>query len=75
MAGQTRRMSLVEQICNVLTGMLTGVLVGQLIYPLFHYNVNVIDNIGLTAIFTVVSIFRGYAWRRLFNWLHVRGAV
>lgn len=70
--GQSRRMSLVEQLCNVASGIVTAVVVGQIIYPMFGYSVTVADNLGLTAIFTAVSVVRGYVWRRVFNWWHCR---
>lgn len=64
---QSRAMSLVEQLCNVGSGMLLALVVGQLVYPLFGYPVSVSDNFALTAVFTAVSIVRGYVWRRIFN--------
>jgi hypothetical protein len=32
-------------------------------------------NFLITITFTVVSIFRGYFWRRMFNWFELRGIV
>lgn len=69
---QSRRMSLVEQLFNVGSGIVLALLIGQVVYPLFGYAVSVLDNLGLTVIFTLVSIVRGYIWRRVFNHLHQR---
>ncbi|MBC7953160.1 MAG: hypothetical protein H7Z12_15240 [Rhodospirillaceae bacterium] len=65
-------MSLVEQLLNVGSGVVLALIVGQIVYPLFGYAVSVKDNLGLTIIFTLVSIVRGYVWRRVFNRLHQR---
>lgn len=75
MTAQSRTMSLVETVANVGSGVVTAVAVGQLIYPLFGYAVSVADNFLITCAFTVVSVARGYAWRRLFNWLHHKGGA
>lgn len=70
--GQTKLESIIEQCLNLGSGFLISLLVMQLIItPLFGLNVSVADNLGITCIFTVVSFFRGYAWRRLFNWYRV----
>jgi hypothetical protein len=70
--GQSPLMSLIEQLFNVGSGVVLSLIVGQVVYPLFGYAVSLADNFWLTAIFTVVSILRGYAWRRVFNRLHCR---
>ena len=57
---QSRLMSLVESLVNVLVGYGVGVATQMAVFPLF----------GL--IFTVVSIVRSYALRRSFEALRVR---
>lgn len=74
MKGQSRRMSMVEQVFNVGSGLALALVVGQIVYPLYGYSVTLGDNLALSAIFTVVSIARGYVWRRIFNHLHQRKA-
>lgn len=74
MRGQSKRISLVEQLFNVGSGVALALIVGQIVYPLVGYAVTVRDNLILTIIFTLVSIVRGYVWRRVFNWLHQRKA-
>lgn len=34
--------------------------------PLFGYEITLTQNLGLTSIFTAVSIVRSYMWRRFF---------
>ena len=40
------------------------------IFPLFGIRIQMRDNLLIGAIFTVISIARSYAVRRLFNHLH-----
>ncbi|CAH1654974.1 conserved hypothetical protein [Hyphomicrobiales bacterium] len=67
---QSRLGSLVESVANVAVGY--GVAVGaqMLIFPLFGVHISVADNMLIGALFTVVSIARSFALRRLFNRLH-----
>jgi hypothetical protein len=65
---QTKTTSFVESICNVGSGFIISLIVWEtVIEPVFDVEKNIIENIGITSIFTVVSITRGYIWRRLFN--------
>lgn len=64
---QSRRMSAVEAIANVLVGYGVAVLAQIAIFPLFGIAVSLGDNLAIGAAFTVVSLARSYAVRRLFN--------
>lgn len=68
----TRLLSITESVLNVGSGFILSVLIWQFIAaPMFGYDVTIEDNLILTSIFTVVSIVRGYLWRRFFvNKLH-----
>lgn len=73
MKGQTKVTSLIEQILNVSSGFLIAMLVWKfLIISMLGIEHNLQRNILITAIFTVVSVVRGFLWRRLFNFLMVR---
>jgi low affinity Fe/Cu permease len=65
--GQTKLVSLIEQLLNVASGFVLSVLVWQVVGPLFGYEVTLTANLGITSIFTAVSVVRGYIWRRFFN--------
>ena len=67
MTGQSRRMSAVEAVANVLIGYGVAVLAQLAIFPLFGIAVSLGDNLAIGAAFTVVSLARSYAVRRLFN--------
>jgi|HubBroStandDraft_5_1064220.scaffolds.fasta_scaffold793064_2 membrane associated rhomboid family serine protease len=69
---QTRLQSWVEVVCSTALAYTISVFAGQVIYPLFGMQVSVGANIGLTGVFTAISILRSYITRRFFNWLHNR---
>jgi hypothetical protein len=60
-------MSLVEAIANVAVGFLVALLTQVIVFPLFGLNVSLGENFAIGCIFTVVSIGRSYALRRLFE--------
>lgn len=72
--GQSRLMSLLESSADIATGFIVSVLAAHLIFPIFGVNTTIQDNLGIVALFTLTSLGRRYVTRRLFNWLHVRGA-
>lgn len=65
-------MSAVEAVANVAVGYLIAVAATVIILPAFGYRVTAQDAVGISAAFTVVSLLRSYALRRLFNWWAVR---
>ena len=75
---QSRKHSMFEAILNVFSGMVLAFSISQLfcyferdiqmyIYSDFHWQVAAMSNVIVTCILTVVSMVRGYFWRRLFN--------
>jgi hypothetical protein len=70
---QSRLMSGVEAVTNVAVGY--GVAVGTqiVVFPWFGLEPSLSDTLVIGAIFTVVSIARSYALRRLFNGWTRRG--
>ena len=69
---QSRLMSLVESIANVLVGYGVAVATQMAVFPLFGLAVTVTENLLIGLIFTGVSIVRSYALRRGFEALRVR---
>ena len=69
---QSRLMSLVESLANVLVGYGVAVITQMLMFPLFGLVVTVTENLLIGLIFTAVSIVRSYALRRGFEALRVR---
>ena len=64
---QSRTMSLVEAVANVVVGYGFAVITQILIFPIFGLYTTLAQNLMMGAIFTVVSIGRSYALRRLFE--------
>lgn len=65
---QTRSGSMVETLINVAIGFVISFFANMAILPLFgHGSPGFLNNLGMTAVFTVLSIVRGYVIRRWFN--------
>jgi hypothetical protein len=66
---QSRAMSAVEAIANVVVGYGIAVMTQVLMFPLFGLAASLGDNLLLGMVFTMVSLIRSYALRRMFNTL------
>ena len=64
---QSRTMSLVESVANIGVGYGIAVVAQVVIFPIFGLHTTLAQNLMMGAIFTVVSIGRSYALRRLFE--------
>lgn len=66
---QSRKMSFAETLLSTAIGY--GVALGTqaVVFPLFGLEATLGQNLAIGAIFTAVSIVRGYCVRRLFNFL------
>ena len=69
---QSRLMSLVESLANVLVGYVVAVVTQMVVFPLFGLAVTVTENLLIGLIFTAVSIVRSCALRRGFEALRMR---
>lgn len=70
--GQSRRGSVLEAFLNVSVGYWVAFAAQVISFPLFGIHASVGDNLGIGAVFTVVSLVRSYCLRRAFNWWHTR---
>lgn len=68
---QSRLMSLVESVANVIIGYGVAVITQILIFPIFGLHTTLAQNLQMGAVFTVVSIARSFALRRLFEAVRV----
>lgn len=59
--------SALEAVANVALGYWIAIAAQMAIFPLFGVNLPLGDNLLIGLLFTVVSLVRGYALRRLFN--------
>ena len=71
---QSRVMSLVEAVANVVVGYGVAVATQILIFPIFGLHTTLAQNLKLGAIFTVVSIARSFTLRRVFEAILMRNA-
>lgn len=70
---QSRAMSLVEALTNVVVGYALAVATQVAVFPLVGVEIRTRQMLVVGLVFTVVSIVRSYVLRRLFNRLGSRG--
>lgn len=71
---QTRLMSFVESVANVIVGYGVAVVTQILIFPFFGLHTTLVQNLQMGLIFTGVSIVRSFILRRLFEAIRVRNS-
>jgi hypothetical protein len=75
---QTKIESLIESCINIASGFIISLLLWiYVVIPIWELEVTMLDNLSITALFTVSAIIRSYLWRRFFNaglhkWIHRR---
>jgi hypothetical protein len=69
--GQSRWMSFVEAVTNVVVGYLLAVATQLAVFPLFGLAVTVGDNLLIGGVFTAVSLFRAFVLRRVFERIRI----
>ena len=70
---QSRSMSLVESVANVVVGYGIAVVSQLLLFPVFGMHMTLKQNLKLAGAFTIISICRSFALRRIFEAIRVRG--
>jgi uncharacterized protein (DUF2062 family) len=68
---QSKKLSLCEALTSTAIGYGVAVTTQAIVFPWFGLHATIGDNLAIGAIFTVVSIARGYMVRRLFNRLKI----
>ena len=71
---QSRTMSLIESIANVVVGYCIAVASQILIFPAFGLHMSLGQNLKMAGLFTAISICRSFALRRMFEAIRMRGA-
>jgi uncharacterized membrane protein len=69
MAGQSRRASALEAAANVAAGVVIAFVANIVILPALGVPVTFSQAAQVSAAFTVVSLIRSYALRRIFNYI------
>jgi len=63
---QSRRLSMIEAVTNVVVGYALAVITQLIVFPLFGLQVSLGDNLAIGILFTGGSLIRSYVLRRLF---------
>ena len=71
---QSRLMSLIESVANVIVGYGVAVVTHILIFPVFGLQTTLGQNLAMGGVFTIVSLARSFLLRRLFEAIRVAGA-
>ena len=69
---QTRAMSLVESITNVVVGYALAIATQLVVFPLFGIEAALSEHLAIGIAFVGVSLSRSYLLRRLFEAIHAR---
>jgi len=69
---QTRLMSLIEAVANVLVGYGVAVIAQILVFPVFGLQTTLVQNLKMGLIFSGISLARSFILRRLFEAVRVR---
>ena len=64
---QSRWMSLIEAVTNIVVGYGLAVLTQIIVFPLFGLHASLSENLLIGCVFVGVSLVRSFAIRRLFN--------
>jgi membrane protein YdbS with pleckstrin-like domain len=64
---QSKKMSAIESITNVVVGLVISFCIQLVIYPFLEIPVTLSQNVFITLVFFVASFLRGYFLRRIFN--------
>lgn len=64
---QNKKYSLLESIIQAVVGLIFSFLIQIVIYPILAIPVTIKQNVVITIVFFIASVFRGYVIRRIFN--------
>ena len=64
---QTRRMSLLESVTNVVVGYVLAIITQIVVFPLFGLVTDLKQHLAIGLAFVVVSLARGFVLRRIFE--------
>jgi len=64
---QSRAMSMIEAVANVVVGYGVAVVTQMLVFPVFGLHATLAQNLKMGAIFSAVSIARSFTLRRMFE--------
>lgn len=66
--GQKKSHSFIEAMFNAAGGYIIAILGQEVLFPLFGIVIPLQLHLVIGLCFTVISVARGYVFRRIFNW-------
>lgn len=69
---QPKHMSWLEASANTFGGFGIALVTQIVVFPWFGIHISLAENAAITGIFMAISLARGYAFRRFFNWIERR---
>ena len=69
---QSRTMSLIEAVANVVVGYGVAVVTQILVFPAFGLHTTLAQNLRLGLVFTGISLIRSFVLRRIFEVVRVK---
>ena len=76
---QSRLDSILEAVTNVVIGFSINFIANLTLFPLFGWEITVLQNVGLGVCYTIISLVRSYSLRRLFTgrspYQAIRGSI
>lgn len=66
---QSRAMSLVEAMANVVVGYVLAIVTQMIVFPWFGLEAALVEHLAIGAAFVMISLARGYILRRIFEHL------
>jgi len=68
---QTKTGAMIETVANTASGFILSYLFWVFVVaPMYDLDVTYVDNFVISSMFTVLSLVRGYTWRRLMTRVH-----
>lgn len=64
---QSKKLSLIETITNVISGFVVGICTQIVIFPFYGLKASFMANLSMTLIFSLTGFIRSYTVRRIFN--------
>lgn len=65
---QSKTHSILESMFDVASGFVVALLVWiWVVKPIYGIDVNMVQNLEITGLFTAIGVGRKYIWRRIFN--------
>lgn len=72
---QSRRASGIEVVSSTLFGFFIATWANVMVLPIFGYPVTTLHATGIGGIFTLISLVRGWVFRRSFEFLRIKGIL